>query len=87
MVERVSVGGAQGVISPQVLREAIYPRDLDPGASSPSVQLGESSPPVLDEHTRLLQALEACGGNRTQAAKMLGMDRSTLWRKLQKYEK
>ena len=87
VVERVSVGGAQGVISPQVLREAIYPRDLDPGASSPSVQLGESSPPVLDEHTRLLQALEACGGNRTQAAKMLGMDRSTLWRKLQKYEK
>ena len=30
-------------------------------------------------------ALRACGGNRTRAARELGMDRTTLWRKLQKY--
>ncbi|MFR0874785.1 MAG: helix-turn-helix domain-containing protein [Bilophila wadsworthia] len=34
---------------------------------------------------RLLAALRACGGNRTRAARELGMDRTTLWRKLQKY--
>lgn len=31
-------------------------------------------------HTRAMQALEACGGNRQQAARRLGVSRSTLWR-------
>jgi len=29
--------------------------------------------------------LECCGGNRTRAAKVLGIDRVSLWRKLKKY--
>ncbi|MDR4026018.1 MAG: helix-turn-helix domain-containing protein [Bilophila sp.] len=33
----------------------------------------------------MLAALRSCGGNRTRAARELGMDRTTLWRKLQKY--
>ena len=37
------------------------------------------------EKGRLFEALRACGGNRTQAARRLGIDRTTLWRKLQKY--
>ena len=37
------------------------------------------------EKDRLFEALRACGGNRTQAARKLGIDRTTLWRKLQKY--
>ncbi len=37
------------------------------------------------EKGRLFEALRACGGNRTQAARKLGIDRTTLWRKLQKY--
>ena len=37
------------------------------------------------EKDRLFEALRACGGNRTQAARRLGIDRTTLWRKLQKY--
>jgi transcriptional regulator of acetoin/glycerol metabolism len=40
-------------------------------------------PPSPDpEATRLLQALERANGNRTRAAKALGMSRVTLWRKL-----
>jgi PAS domain S-box-containing protein len=35
-------------------------------------------------HQRLLLALEQCGGNRTQAARLLGIHRSTLWRQLQR---
>jgi DNA-binding protein Fis len=30
----------------------------------------------------VLRVLEACDGNRTDAAKMLGLDRKTLYRKL-----
>jgi two-component system response regulator HydG len=34
------------------------------------------------ERRRVLRVLEACNGNRTDAAKMLGLDRKTLYRKL-----
>lgn len=54
-----------------------------PGAASASPF---TASPVPSEPERLRTALEQCGGNRTRAAKMLGMDRSTLWRKLQKYQ-
>jgi transcriptional regulator with PAS, ATPase and Fis domain len=34
------------------------------------------------EQNAILSALEAAGGNRGKAAQALGIDRSTLWRKL-----
>ncbi len=37
------------------------------------------------ERRRVLEAMEECGCNRTKAAQKLGMDRSTLWRKLKEY--
>jgi two-component system, NtrC family, nitrogen regulation response regulator GlnG len=37
------------------------------------------------ERTHVLAVLEACGGNRTRAATILGIDRKTLRRKLQKW--
>jgi two-component system response regulator HydG len=41
----------------------------------------------LDEVERryILRVLEAVGGNRTRAAQVLGVDRKTLYRKLQEY--
>nr|WP_018935416.1 sigma 54-interacting transcriptional regulator [Thioalkalivibrio sp. ALJ24] len=38
-----------------------------------------------DEARRLRQALAAHNGNRTRAARSLGIDRTTLWRKLHRY--
>jgi DNA-binding NtrC family response regulator len=38
------------------------------------------------ERRAIVQALEDCSGNRTQAAKILDIDRSTLRRKMQEYE-
>jgi two-component system response regulator HydG len=37
------------------------------------------------EQRYILHVLEAVGGNRTRAAKILGLDRKTLYRKLQEY--
>lgn len=38
-----------------------------------------------DEEARIRQALEAAGGNKSQAAKLLGVDRKTLYNKLRLY--
>ena len=38
-----------------------------------------------EEKERILSALRSCGGNKTKAAILLGVDRKTLYNKLQKY--
>jgi DNA-binding NtrC family response regulator len=38
-----------------------------------------------DERTRILKALEACGGNQTRAAKMLGIARRTLINRIEQF--
>ena len=37
------------------------------------------------EKRRIVEALKRCGGNRTEAAKLLRIDRATLYRKMRKY--
>jgi DNA-binding NtrC family response regulator len=46
-----------------------------------------ATPKTLEEQERehILQALQAARGNRSEAARMLGIDRVSLWRKLKKY--
>ena len=38
------------------------------------------------EKRHILQVMEQVGGNRSRAARILGMDRSSLWRKLKSYD-
>jgi two-component system response regulator HydG len=38
------------------------------------------------ERRHILRALRACNGNKTQAARLLGLDRRTLYRKLDRYD-
>ena len=38
------------------------------------------------ERESIARALKACGGNRSEAARRLGIDRTTLWRKLRRSE-
>lgn len=38
------------------------------------------------EHQHILKVLAACGGNRTDAARVLGVDRKTLYRRLLRAE-
>jgi PAS domain S-box-containing protein len=43
------------------------------------------SPSESTEHAELLAVLEQCSWHRQKAARALGMDRTTLWRKMKKY--
>ena len=40
---------------------------------------------VADEKEMIAAALDRTGWNRTRAARLLGIDRSTLWRKIKQY--
>jgi DNA-binding NtrC family response regulator len=50
-------------------------------AGQPSVPLHSPA-----EKAHLAEALERAGWNRTRAARRLGIDRSTLWRKIREYD-
>jgi DNA-binding NtrC family response regulator len=74
--------------------QEIQPYHLPPELNQPQTDL---IPPLreelyaiqtLEEHERnyILSVLSRCRGNRTKAAKSMGIDRVSLWRKLKKYE-
>jgi DNA-binding NtrC family response regulator len=75
-----------------ICREAIIQPDHLPGyvrqllppitASKPTACPAE---PNHREHQRILAALKKYGGHRRKAAQELGMERTTLWRKMKKY--
>jgi DNA-binding protein Fis len=43
--------------------------------------------PTLDQVVRdhILHVVKLCGNHKTRASQMLGIDRSTLWKKLREY--
>ena len=73
----------------------VSPRDLPPnvrgggagGSAAPGPLLGQSGLTVREAEKQLIvRALKDCGGNRTKAAKRIGMSRRTLHRKLLAYQ-
>ncbi|MFO0733094.1 MAG: sigma-54 dependent transcriptional regulator [Nitrospiraceae bacterium] len=44
------------------------------------------TPPSADERARMLDALRRAGGNRSEAARLLGMSRRTFYRRLAEYD-
>ncbi|MBS1218867.1 MAG: Fis family transcriptional regulator [Proteobacteria bacterium] len=63
------------------------PADMRPSPAS-AVSVPWSGDATLEEVEIywIRHVLERCGGNRTQAARRLGIDPSTLWRKLKETE-
>ena len=73
-------------IVPEDLPEKLQSAQVRAAARSPLSALFEDLP-VLDELERryLLYVLEIAGGNRTRAAEILGIDRRTLYRMIERY--
>ncbi|MFO7542714.1 MAG: sigma-54 dependent transcriptional regulator [Thiobacillus sp.] len=61
---------------------ADLPQELRDPPAGPACPWGESATLAEVEAAWIKRVLERCGGNRTQAAKILGIDPSTLWRRL-----
>ncbi len=82
IVERVRVLCGGEMITKECLLQALYPPDLE-NTVLPSVIHSKHG---SSEKEMIFWALEECGGNQSKAAKLLGIDRTTLWRKLKKYQ-
>jgi DNA-binding NtrC family response regulator len=61
---------------------ADLPQELRDPPAGPACPWGESATLAEVESAWIKRVLERCEGNRTQAAKILGIDPSTLWRRL-----
>lgn len=71
---------------PDDVREPEASADAD-AAPSPETDAARryQAPDPQAERAAIIEALEAAGGNRTRAAELLGMGRTTLWQKLKAY--
>ena len=81
IVERSLVICSGNAITRDDLLKALYPQDLEDTSPLPSYTASQTS----SEESSILWALRECSGNQTKAARLLGINRSTLWRKMQKY--
>ena len=79
VVERLVILDRSGTITGADLPPEIHARSAgEPEAAFPSL--------AEQEKRYILKVLDACGDNRSRAARILGLDRSSLWRKLKEYE-
>lgn len=72
-----------------IIQKAHLPVELTSAVKTPARNLQDSLDPImvaLDERSRIVSALNQCDGNLTRASASLGMHRTTLWRKLRRYQ-
>ncbi len=65
--------------------ETTIPEKEEAGRRAEPINAQSLSPGEREECQRIVEALNICGGSRTEAANRLGMGRSSLWRKMKKY--
>ncbi len=85
IVERALSLAGGGPVTRGVMEEALYPRDVEPGPEGALPAVPKPSRPGAGEAEQIRRALAECRGSRTGAALLLGIDRTTLWRKMRKY--
>lgn len=93
--ERLCAICTPGPVTAFEIQRILYPADIgsqtESSAASALSSAGVSPAKNLDsikasaEYERITEALKLCSGNRGKTAVMLGIDRSTLWRKMKHY--
>ena len=78
---------AVALCSTQVIDESLLPESVLAQPQPDKVVPDPAARRTLAEmeRTHILDVLEICNGNKMQAAKMLGIDRVSLWRKIKHY--
>ncbi len=81
IAQRLMLHVNEKVINPSTLQQD------SPLASLPQTDNSEQQWPTLEEHEKqyILQVLDEVEGNKSQAAKILRIDRVSLWRKIKRY--
>lgn len=84
IAERLSVMCEGNEIDEKLMRTALYPEHVFSTRNGFEMTGYTTGCEAEDktEKDRILEALQKTGGRKGEAAKMLGMDRSTLWRKM-----
>lgn len=86
IAERIAVMCEGGLIDENLMETALYPEDIFSLKSG--LKEGSEEIPVSDgdiEKKKILEALQKAGGRKGAAAEALGIDRTTLWRKMKSY--
>ena len=84
LVERLLIMSPSASIGPEHVR-AVLPREEPAWASDPGASQRLSDLVQEFERAQIQAALDACGGNVTQAAARLGLERSHLYKKMRKH--
>lgn len=91
IAERVAVMCEEKEIDDHLMETALYPEDVFSSRSGFYGRMRPEKEETLEEREtsereRIAEALMKTGGRKGAAAELLGMDRSTLWRKMKLYE-
>lgn len=81
-VEHAVVCAVENTVRPESLPQTIREYSLSPDAQARRRNGGAAANDALDDD--IVRALESAGGNKTRAAALLGIDRTTLWRRMQR---
>lgn len=90
IAERIVVMCEERLIDENLMETALYPEDIfslqkETGEDRHSMDGKAGTAGDMTEEDRIKEALQKAGGRKGAAAELLGIDRSTLWRKMKSY--
>ena len=87
--ERLAIISSRKEINRELIRsqlEEVYQEEPEQIRAMLGAEKGDLLTEGAEEEIRIRRALKESGGNRSKAARILGMGRSSLWRKMKKYK-